>query len=239
MIRSNSSPATGSKRLPSRVSTFSIRFSAALMSVKASARGFTSVAITLSAWAAARRACTPLPVPMSSARSTRRRGVSRREPVRRRREARDPAGRIVHPVRERVEREVDALGGNDARARDQEPVVLGREAERNQLRRGSEIGARHRPVQEQEADRVAELVVRQAPREDDRVAELGRDAVVAEQPLDRLAAVADVTQRVADGERRVVVELWVPDRADAASCTRQAGCRAPLRCPTPRAVDQW
>ena len=46
VMRSNVSPATGSKRLPSRVSTLSIPFRAALICVKASARAFTSVAIT-------------------------------------------------------------------------------------------------------------------------------------------------------------------------------------------------
>src|SRR5439155_586725 len=62
VIRSNTSPATGSKRLPARVSTLSIPFSAALSAVKASARGLTSVATTRSACAADRaEACRRKP----------------------------------------------------------------------------------------------------------------------------------------------------------------------------------
>ena len=51
-------------------------FSAAFSSVNASARWFTSVATTSRAWRADSIAWTPLPVPMSSARSTGPRGVS-------------------------------------------------------------------------------------------------------------------------------------------------------------------
>ena len=76
VIRSNVSPATGSNRLPSRTSRLSIPFSAAFSAVNATARGFRSVAITWSLCRAASSACAPLPVPMSSARPTRRRGVS-------------------------------------------------------------------------------------------------------------------------------------------------------------------
>ena len=50
--------------------------SAALRTVNATARGFRSVAITCSLCRAASSACAPLPVPMSSARPKRRRGVS-------------------------------------------------------------------------------------------------------------------------------------------------------------------
>jgi hypothetical protein len=72
----NSSSATGSKRLPLRVSTLSSSFNPAFRAVKASARSLTSVATAASAWAAASRAWTPLPVPTSSERRTRGRGVS-------------------------------------------------------------------------------------------------------------------------------------------------------------------
>ena len=50
--------------------------SAAFSSANASARGLTSVATTSRAWRAESIACTPLPVPMSSARSIGPRGVS-------------------------------------------------------------------------------------------------------------------------------------------------------------------
>ena len=76
VIRSNVSPATGSKRLPSRTSTLSSSFNAALISVNASARGLTSVAITWSLCCAASSAWMPFPVPTSRARATWRRGVS-------------------------------------------------------------------------------------------------------------------------------------------------------------------
>ena len=75
MIRSKRSPATASKRLPSRASTFVNPFIAAFTSVKASARGLMSVATTCEAWRAASSACTPLPVPMSRTRAPRTRGV--------------------------------------------------------------------------------------------------------------------------------------------------------------------
>jgi hypothetical protein len=47
--RSNRSPATGSRRLPCRSSTFCTPFRARLKRAKASARSFTSVATTRSA----------------------------------------------------------------------------------------------------------------------------------------------------------------------------------------------
>src|SRR5207253_1546318 len=77
VIRSKSSPATGSNRLPRRHSTLSSPLSAAFNWVKSSARGLTSVATTCALWPAASSACTPLPVPTSRARFTRGRGVSR------------------------------------------------------------------------------------------------------------------------------------------------------------------
>ena len=60
--RSNCSPSTGSKKLPSRVSTLPTPLSAMLKSAYASARALTSVATTLFACAARRIAWMPLPV---------------------------------------------------------------------------------------------------------------------------------------------------------------------------------
>ena len=67
--RSKRSPATGSRKLPSRSSTLSAPFSAQLNSANASARSLTSVATTAPACLAASTAWIPLPVPTSSARS--------------------------------------------------------------------------------------------------------------------------------------------------------------------------
>src|SRR5437868_6815044 len=77
VIRSNVSPSTGAKKLPLRHSTLSSPLRAAFSSVYASARSLTSVAMTCCACRAARSAWMPLPVPTSSARRTRGRGVSR------------------------------------------------------------------------------------------------------------------------------------------------------------------
>ena len=75
VTRSKRSSATGSHSEPSRTSTrTSLR--AALKAVTASARGFTSVATTSSAWAERWSAWTPQPVPRSRARPTGSRRVS-------------------------------------------------------------------------------------------------------------------------------------------------------------------
>ena len=74
-MRSNRSPAAGSKRLPSRTSR-STPLIAAVSRVRSVARRLTSVATTSVAWVARCRACTPQPVPRSSARPTGGRTVS-------------------------------------------------------------------------------------------------------------------------------------------------------------------
>jgi hypothetical protein len=78
----------------------------------------------------------------------------------------------------------------------------------------------------QEANRVAERVRGQSPREDDRVVVVGADGLFAEQLFDRVAAVPDLAQRAAERRRRVEVGLRVPDRADVASCMNLV-CRPP------------
>ena len=67
---SNRSPMTGSSRLPARSSTFVTPFRARLKAANPSARPFTSVATTCSAWRESRSAWIPFPVQTSSARST-------------------------------------------------------------------------------------------------------------------------------------------------------------------------
>ena len=131
---------------------------------------------------------------MSTARATRRRGVSDASQYAVGREARDPARRIVVAVRERVEREVHAFGRDDARARNEQRAVLGREAEPHELRRCGERRARDRTGEQQQADRVAELVRVEPERVHERLAALGRDPVLAEPVLDRLLVVADLAQ---------------------------------------------
>ena len=68
-------PSTGSKKLPSRSSTFSTPLSWALNAANSSARAFTSVATTRALCRAARIAWMPQPVPTSSAVPTGRRTV--------------------------------------------------------------------------------------------------------------------------------------------------------------------
>ena len=69
-MQANRSPVTGSSRLPSRSSTFVTPFRARLKAANPSARRFTSVATTCSAWRESRSAWIPFPVQASSARST-------------------------------------------------------------------------------------------------------------------------------------------------------------------------
>ena len=58
--------------------------------------------------------------------------------------------------------EVDALRRDDARARDEQRALVGREAEPHELRGCGERRARHGAREQQQADRVAELVRRRA-----------------------------------------------------------------------------
>jgi hypothetical protein len=92
------------------------------------------------------------------------------------------------------------------------------------VRRREPLG-RDRPVEEQETDGVPERVVRQPPCVDDRVVGIGRDAVLAEKVLDRVAVVADVAQGGAEGDGRVVVGGRSPDRP----MLREAHRRRPVR----------
>ena len=78
-IRSKRSPATGSNRLPARVSIASTPLSSAFSRVKARARSEMSVATIRSTVWRARRAWMPHPVPMSSPRPA---GVSSWSPAR-------------------------------------------------------------------------------------------------------------------------------------------------------------
>ena len=78
-IRSKRSPATGSNRLPARVSIASTPLSSAFSRVNARARCEMSVATIRSTVRRARRAWMPQPVPMSSPRSA---GVSSWRPAR-------------------------------------------------------------------------------------------------------------------------------------------------------------
>ncbi len=74
--RSNSSPATGSKKEPARTSRLSTPLRAALNRVSRSARSLTSVATTVPECVARCSAWTPQPVPRSSERPTGARVVS-------------------------------------------------------------------------------------------------------------------------------------------------------------------
>jgi hypothetical protein len=86
----------------------------------------------------------------------------------------------------------------------------------------------HGAAEEEKTDRVAERVVRQSSREDDRVLAIGCDAVLAEPLFDRLAGVADAAQRVAERGRGRAVGVGIPDRVDAASCMkRPPACSRP------------
>src|SRR5215469_10057401 len=75
-MRSKRSWAAGSKKFPRRNSVFDTPLRWALSAAIASARGFTSVATTVSACRDASSAWMPFPAPTSSARATRRRTVS-------------------------------------------------------------------------------------------------------------------------------------------------------------------
>ena len=126
----------------------------------------------------------------------------RREPVRGGREARDPPVRIVHSGGERVEGEVDPFGRDDPGARQECAAVLRCKAEPQKLLGCPKRRACDGTIEQEQANRIAELVVRQPARKDQRVTAIGRDAVLAEQLLDRLGGVADGPQRTRRVRRR-------------------------------------
>ena len=191
-------------------------FSAALISVNASARAFTSVAITWSACRAASSACAPFPVPMSSARLDPAARRQRRKPVCGRREARDPAFGVVLAAREAVEREQQALGGDDARARHDACAVL--DGEPDPEHRVDAVGAEriarvrhaHSSLEEKEPQHRCDGRVRQPALEDRRLRAVDRRAFVAEQLLDRLGAIPGGAQRRAKHRCGVEVGIRLP-----------------------------
>ena len=201
----NVSPATGSKRLPSRVSTLSMSFSAALIWVNASARGLTSVATTSSACPAASSACTPFPVPMSSARETCRRGVSDASQyavgVKL---ATQPGGSFSPCENVSKARYTPSVGTMRARGTSSGPSSVARPSP-HELRARSERRARDRPCEQQQPDRVPELVVLEPARISEGVVGLGCDAVFPEPVLDCLLVVPELAQRLADGAGGVAV----------------------------------
>ena len=140
----------------------------------------------------------------------------RREPVRRRGEARDPARRIVLAAREAVEGQVDALCGHEPCARHETLAVGDDEAEGRERcdaiasdrRRGVRRG--HGPLQQEQADRRRDRRGRETPLEHDGVGEVGGGAVFSQQLLDRLRGVRDGAQRVAESRGSVEVGERVP-----------------------------
>ena len=187
MIRSNCSPATGSKRLPSLVSTLSMPFNAALISVNASARGLTSVATTCSQCAAASSAWMPLPVPTSTARPAGRRGVTAASHDAVGVYGRDEAHGVVGAAREPVERHQQLLGRHDPRSRPKQRAVDRCEPERAQCidavagqrrRRRAELD---RQLQEAEPDARRNARIVEPALVHDHVGGVGARPVLAEQ----------------------------------------------------------
>ena len=140
----------------------------------------------------------------------------RREPVRRRREAGHPAGRVVLPEREAVEGQIDAFGLDDAGAR-HEPFAVRRDEADGEERLDAVAAERSRRVarvdgalQEEQADRRGDRRAREAPLEHHRLGEIGGRAVLAEQLLDHLGRVPDGAQSVAERRRSVEVGVRVP-----------------------------
>ena len=108
-------------------------------------------------------------------------------------------------MRKRVEREVHAFRRDDARARDEQRAVLGREAKPHELCARSERRPRNRPCEQQQPDRVPELVLLEPARMSKGVIGLGCDSVFPEPVLDRLLVVPELAECLADGAGGVAV----------------------------------
>ena len=141
----------------------------------------------------------------------------RGEPVSRRREAGHPARRVVLTAREAVERRGraprPARGARAARRASPSAVTSPMRSRASRPLRSEScgsIGGADRALQQEEADRRRDRRAGEAAFEDDRLREVGRRPVFAEQLLDRLGRVADGAQGIAERRRSVEVGVRVP-----------------------------